>query len=766
MPRILVYIVVFLLLSFKISFGSEDETILGKVLDDQNSEPLIGATIVVVDSELGTISDIDGTFELKVPVSENHKIIVSYIGFVSDTILVNHNESSALVIKLSEGVELQEVEISNKGQKARNNYLSTRMSYVDLPMSEVNKLPALLSENDVLKAIQLLPGVQSAEGASTGFYVRGGASDQNLILLNDAVVFNPFHAAGFISIFNGDFIDDISIHKAGIPSSYGGRLSSLLNVNTKTPSYNKVKGSAGIGLVTAKLTVELPVVKDKLSILLSGRGFYSFALFRALASEDLKKDLPQYYFYDAFGQVNWKASKKDEISVFYYNGKDLVAFEDRSTVESTKFNIPWSNTVMGGSWKHQFGENIISKLTAYHTKYDFMFGAEYVSGARNLTTGIRDWGAKYNISHVVKKHYLNYGVSGNYMNLDPKVTKDISAPNTRIADVSSNFSPLHFNVYLNDDWSISQRFGINYGLRLGLFKESNQYYFNADPKIIGRYNITEKSALKASYSYASQFVHMLVNSTATTPLDLWISSTEDIKPQKAHSFSLGWYQNFKEDQFEVSIESYYKRLNNQIEYKEGVDVFSNQAIEDKLLFGNGRTTGIEFLIRKREGKITGFVGYTLAWAQRQFDELNEGQWFDYKFDRRHDLTIFLSYQITDRWSVSSLFVLGTGHAISTPQDVYFTPRNQGSGAYTIDYGERNSYRLKPFHRLDLSVKYSSKPKRVQSHFKLDVYNVYNRSNAFFVILTSERQGKGGTKASLREYSLIPILPSISYQLEF
>lgn len=763
-------ILMFVLLPFQLMWGQQSNVISGKIVDRHSQETLIGATVWLVNEQAGTTTDVEGDFSITLPSADAYLIIASYVGYVSDTLTFKAEETQNIKIELSEGFELQEVIVSNKGQKARDNFERNQMSLVELSMEEVNKLPALLSENDVLKAIQLLPGIQSAEGASTGYYVRGGSSDQNLILLNNATVYNPFHAAGFISIFNGDFIKDIDIYKGAIPSDQGGRLSSLLNVGTKTPSFKKVQGNAGIGLVTAKLTVEAPIIKDKLALLVSGRAFYSYSLVRALVPDELKADLPKYYFYDAYGQLNWKASKKDDLSLFYYNGKDLVYFQDKTNDEQTIFNIPWSNSVKGGEWKHQFNDKMISKFSAFQTTYDFMFGSDYGYGAQSLTTQIKEVGVKLNISHSVKNHYLNYGLSGAHMMIRPEVTKDVvnsNSSSTRIADVREFYGPLHFNAFVNDDWSITKRIGLNYGVRLGLFKEGTQYYTNIDPKLIARFQVTDQSAIKASYSYAKQFIHLLVNSTATTPLDLWVSSNETIKPQTAHSVSLGWYQNFHQHQYEASIETYYKRLGNQIEYKEGVDVFSDISFDEKLIFGKGWTSGVEFLLRKQEGKFTGFVGYTLAWAKRQFDELNHGEWYNYKFDRRHDLTLSLNYQINDRWSVATLFVVGTGHTITVPKDIYYTPTGQGNGAYSIDYGERNSYRLKAYHRMDVSVTYSGKPKRVQSNLKFDIYNLYNRSNSFFVLLTSESLGRGqGRQANLREYSLIPILPSIAYQMEF
>jgi hypothetical protein len=759
------YWIFLLLILFTLGeLSAQDAILKGVVKDAQSEELLIGAALVLQDNSASSITDINGYFELRMPKLNQYQIIVSYLGYINDTLFLEALPLDKIKIALKPGLFLEEVLISEKNSKSKDNIQKTQMSAVDLSMDQINKLPALLSENDVLKSIQLLPGIQSSEGASTGYYVRGGSSDQNLILLNDATIYNPFHAAGFISIFNGDFIKDINVYKGSFPSNYGGRLSSLLNVETKEPSFTKVKGSAGIGLVTGKLTLELPIVKHKLALLVSGRAFYSYSLVRALVPDELKKDLPKYYFYDAYAQINWKPTAKDNISAFYYNGKDLVAFQDKTTTDSSTFNIPWSNTVAGMYWKRSFNDNTVGKLTVSFTAYDFMFAVGYSSGAQSLSTNIKDWGLKYNLSKAAKKHYLNYGAELNYKSISPKVTKDEAS--TRIADNREFYQPITATIFVNDDWNVTDRIGLNFGIRASYFNEKGKSYFAVDPKLVGKIIITDQNSIKFGYSYGSQFVHMLVNSTATTPLDLWVSSTDVIRPQTAHSVQLGYYQNFAKNQYEFSVESYYRKLGNQIEYKEGVDVFSNQPIESKLLFGEGWNTGMEFFLRKREGKFNGFVGYTLSWSKRQFDELNNGKAFNYKYDRRHDLSISLSYQFNEKWSISSLFVIGTGHSLTVPSDIYYTPKPNGASGFYIDYGDRNSYRLKPYHRLDLSFKYSGKPKRVQSHFKFDIYNVYNRKNTFFALLSTDTSRGVGYQAILKEYALIPIIPSISYQIEF
>ena len=762
--------VVFFLSIGTMLFAQGSHRISGQIVDMSGKDPLVGATIWLPVAEKGTTTGLDGEFELDLTSTDEVVLVVSYIGYLTDTIVIDPTKNERITIELSPGLLLEEVIVSDKRSKAAANFERTRMSYIDLSMKEINFLPALLSENDVLKAVQLLPGIQSAEGAATGYYVRGGSSDQNLILLNDAVIYNPFHAAGFISIFNGDIVKDISIHKTAFPAKYGGRLSSHLQVNTKEPSFEKVTGKAGIGVVTARITVETPIVKDKLALTLSGRGFYSYSLFRALASEELKKDLPNYYFYDAFAQLTWKPTEKDRINAYYYRGQDLVAFQDKSTSDSTAFNIPWSNSALGLNWKRMLKDNVATTVSAYYSTYNFVFESDHTYGGQGLSTAIKEWGGKISFDHQMGDHFLNYGMEVIRQTIQPNVTRDVNdgstGQTTRIADVVSYYTPLTSTVYFNDDWKATERLGINYGIRIPFFVGNGAAYYSVDPKIVMRYKLNEFSSLKASYSYGSQFVHMLVNSTATTPLDLWIGSSQKVKPQRSHSVALGWYQNFAKNMFEVSVEGYYKALQNQIEYDEGVEVFSEQNIEDKLLFGKGWTYGTEFFLRKRTGKVTGFVGYTLSWAKRQFDELNGGNAFNYKYDRRHDLTTSLSYQITDKWSVSALFVIGSGQALTVPQGVIYSPRSQGSGTYVYDYGERNSFRLKPYHRVDLSVKYSSKPKRVQSHIKIDIYNLYNRKNAFFVILDSKETSGGGEEVYLREYALIPITPSISYQLEF
>lgn len=739
-------------------------------MDNSNGDPLIGATIWLQASNSGMTTDINGYFSV---ANSNWptKIVISYIGYRSDTILLKTAASAeSLEINLNSGMILNEVVVSNSRSNASKNYNSNAMSVIDLSMEEVRALPALLSENDVLKAVQLLPGIQSVEGAATGYYVRGGSSDQNLILLNDAVIYNPFHAAGFISIFNGDIVEDITIHKGAFPSSHGGRISSMLNVETRDPSLDKVSGSAGIGMVTARLTVDVPLVKDKLGLTVSGRGFYSYELAKAFLSDEVSQDLPTYYFYDAFAQMVWKPGLKDEVKAYYYQGKDQVAFQDVSTQDSAAFDIPWTNRATGLSWQHQFSDNVISRVSFYHSDYFFKFATDLASESRSLQTGISEFGGRLNINHKIWNHLLDYGFEIKHQSITPEVTRDVNGGQnntvTRVADVRKRYTPIQFAAYINDDWNITENIGVNFGVRMPVFNDNSTTYLALNPQVVLKWKVHATGSIKASYSYSSQFIHLLVNSTATTPLDLWVSSSDVVKPQNGHSAVLGYFQNFADQKYEFSVEGYYKHLNNQIEYAEGIEVFSDSDIEQKLLFGKGWTAGAEFFIRKRTGKFTGFAGYTLSWAKRQFDELNGGKPFDYKYDRRHDLTISGTYNITDKWSVSALFVVGSGQALTVPTAYLYTPKGQGNGTFVYDYGDRNSYRLRPYHRMDLSIKYSGVKKRVQSHFKFDIYNLYNQKNSFFVLLDTRENDFGQNEIYLRDYSLIPITPSISYQMDF
>lgn len=768
------YITFFIILLNVITAHAGDQhAFRGTVSEDESGDPLIGATVYFPSLSTGTITDENGRFSIDLDCGDEPlQVIISYIGYQSDTLMRECNDKPVNVA-LVPGIAIKEVLVTDGSGHAKANFERTRTGYVELKMDQINRLPAFLGENDVLKAVQLMPGIQSAEGATTGFYVRGGNSDQNLIMLNDAVIYNPFHSAGFISIFNGDIVDDIGIYKTAFPSQYGGRLSSYLQVTTRDPSSRELSGSAGIGAITTRLTMDIPIVKDKLSLMVSGRAFYSYSLFRVFASDNIKEDLPVFYFYDAYGQLTWKPTIKDKISAYYYHGKDYVSFHDYSNNDSTAFRIEWSNSVTGMSWQHNFTDNLISKLSFYRTQYAFGFGLNSYWNEQNLTSLIREYGWKLNFSQSAGTHYLQYGAEGLMQFIRPEVVRVVtnnhnSNPATRVADIDQVYRPFTGTLYVNDDWKVHPRFGINYGVRIPFYVNYGAFYYSIDPKIVMRYQAGKSASLKASYSYGSQFVHMLVSSTATTPLDLWIGSSASVKPQKGHAVSLGYYQNFSKDRYEFSVEGYYRKLTNQIDYREGAEVFSSEAIEHKLLFGEGWTGGAEFFLRKQQGKFTGFIGYTLSWARRQFDELNDGKPFDYKYDRRHDLSVSLGYKFSEHWSVSTLFVIGSGQALTIPSRVYYTPQMQGQwGTTVVDYGDRNSYRLKPYHRLDLSITYSGKQrKRAQSHLKLDIYNIYNRKNSFFVLMDSDQNDQGGTELYLREYALIPIMPSISYQITF
>lgn len=762
-------IIVFLFFIHYSSFSQELIKLQFIIKDIADNAPLIG--ILVKDSAvgIGEISDKQGVVDFRLPKGD-YIFETFFVGFEQQNFNISLQNDTLINIALKEGVILDEVLVSEQKMQVRANVESAQSGMIEIPIKQMSQLPVFLGELDILKSIQLLPGVQSGTEASTGYYVRGGGADQNLISLDGAEIYNPSHAAGFISIFNMDMIKDATLYKGGFPAQYGGRISSILDIKTKDGNFDKWETNLGIGLVTSRFTASGPILKNKLAFIGSFRSFYSYSLFRGLNSKSKRESLPKYFFYDLNGKITWRASEKDNVFVSFYSGKDNIGFSDYTNVDSSKYDIPWSNLMAIAKWNHQFDKKLFSSLSFIYTTYHFDFGFENIYGKNNLKSGIKDYRVKYDFELPIDKS-INIKFGAYYSN--NTFTPNISKENFNNSGVDTTRNPpqtvnqLHFyGAYeqkINDSWML------NIGLRAPIFIHPQKTYIGLEPRFQLKYQITKNISLKTAYTYMSQYVHLLSASTASTPLDLWIPSNATVKPQKAQQISLGYFQNFKNDTYEMSVEGFYKDLKNQVEYKEGSNIFKDAEIDKILTFGKGWSSGVEFFFRKRVGKFNGFIGYTLGWAKRQFPELNNGLPYLAKYDRRHDMTVALNYEISKHWSFSSLFVFGTGHSITLPEGQYFIHSGQGwfGTQYGYDYGNKNGYKLRAYNRLDVGLCYKRERKHSHSELRLDIYNVYSRLNPFFVALVQSVDPKTNKlNFRLREYSILPIVPSISFNVFF
>lgn len=761
----------------------------GYVKDTADGETLIAATVGVLEIAKGANTNNYGFYSLDLPPGK-YTLKVSYVGYKTKIIPIDLKGDIKLNVELAtSSITTQEVVITSEKKDA--NVTSTSIGRQELSIETVKSIPAFMGEVDVLKTLQLLPGVMAAGEGNTGFYVRGGGPDQNLVLLDDAVVYNTGHLFGFFSVFNSDAVKSLSIEKGPIPAQYGGRLSSVVDVKMKEGNMKQWEVDGGIGLIASRLTVQGPIKKDKCSILVAGRRTYIDLLTLPFTNThhngQYKGD--GYYFYDINAKLNYIISDRDRLYASGYFGRDVFNF--KSPQGDFGIHFPWGNNTVTARWNHIFGDKLFMNTMFIYNDYNFKIGANFQSLLFNVSSNTRDIGAKvaFDYSPLIG-HMMKFGVDYTNHMLTPYQTSGVVDSASFSSTNASSKHAHELAAYFADDFDITRWWKMNIGLRASLFTlvgpynksvfdsaghklETLQYayekpiktYWGLEPRLSMRFQVAKATSIKAGFSLTKQYIHLVSNSTTTLPFDLWVPSTLDVKPQIALQYSIGAFQNFKDNMFETSIEVYYKQLFNQIEFGENKVVTSEQDIEDFFVYGKGRSYGAEFFVKKARGKFQGWVGYTLAWTQRQFAGINNGQWFDAKYDRRHDLNIVLMYDINPRWKVAATFVYATGNTSTLPVQLYYV-----DGYIHYIYGPRDFYRLPAYHRLDLSATYTLKHKRfkkLHSDINFAIYNVYNRQNPFFVYVDVQgNPAKGGINVALKQVSLFPILPSITWNFKF
>jgi hypothetical protein len=738
----------------------------GIVTDAETKEPLIGVAVRDTLTNTFSITDSDGRYELS--GLGKMFLLFSYLGYESvylDTLVTS---KLRLNIAMQPGVLLNEVLITAQQSKIRENVTKTQMGKIEVPIEQMRTLPVFLGEMDILKSIQLLPGIQSGNEASAGFYVRGGGSDQNLVLYDGVPVYNPFHAAGFVSVFNMDVIQDVDVYKGGFPAHLGGRISSIIDVSVKSGDMQKWSANGGIGLVTSRMTVQGPIVRDKLSVMLSGRAFYSYSMMRLFFPPQRREELPVYYFYDLNGKLDYKINSKQKLAISVYSGADRIAFKDNQVEDSARYNIPWRNHLATAHWTYTPNDRLITKVQGYYSQYDFSFGFQNTRADYALNSGIKDAVVLSDTRWFIHaKQTLQWGAEMGWHRYLPNVSdndiENVERDSVPVRDPA--VATYHAAIYLRHEWNPSTRWGFNYGLRMPMFFSGKTFYINPEPRVTMKYQYSPDASFKVGYTLMSQTVHMLSASTTSTPLDLWIPSSDTVRPQIAHQVSAGWFRNFKEDMFESNVEVFYKKLHHQIEYREGESIFQTDNYRDIITFGEGWSTGAEFLVRKRYGRFNGFAAYTISWSKRRFELLNLGRPFNARYDRRHDFSLAMNYQFNDNWAISGLFVFASGNNLTLPQGRFFIPgQNFTEGSFYLDFA-KNNYRLRPYHRLDIGLQYKKEKAKVTNEFRLDIYNVYSQLNPFFIVLTRAEDPKTNrTKVFVREYSILPIVPSLSYNI--
>lgn len=760
-------------------------TVSGYVKDAESGETLLSANVIVKELGTGAITNLYGFYSITLPEGD-YTLIYSFISYESVEKKISLTKDERINVELPvSSVMKDEVVIS--AERKDKNVESTDMGKVELTTEQVKSIPALLGEVDVMKTLQLLPGVMSAGEGNSGFYVRGGGPDQNLILLDDAVVYNSGHLFGFFSVFNSDAIKSTTLIKGGMPASYGGRLSSVVDVQMKDGNMKKYNVEGGIGLISSRLTVQGPIKKDKASFIISGRRTYIDILTKPILKRvrDGEFDGNSYYFFDLNAKINYKFSDKDRLYLSGYFGRDVFKFKDPDGTFNV--DIPWGNSTATLRWNHLFNDKLFMNTTAIFNDYKFGLESEFQDVKFELFSGVRDFSMKTDLDYFASdKHSLKFGAIYTYHIFTPYTANGRTTDQSFGSDLTNKFAH-EAAIYVQDEWSISERFKVNYGLRGSFFAQVGPYdkkvfnelgqvvdtikygrgdliakYGMVEPRLSMRFRIDEYSSLKAGLTLNNQYIHLVSSSTTTLPTDLWVPSTEKVKPQLGIQYSIGYFRNFNKNMFEASLELYYKDLRNQIEFGESFVPELNVEIEDGYVFGRGRSYGAEFFFKKATGKLNGWIGYTLSWTNRVFEDINDGEVFPAKYDRRHDLSVVVIYEINKKWRIAGTFVYGSGQNTTLPIGRYFI-----EGDVVNQYGDRNDYQMAPYHRMDISATYVFVKRKHYSDITMSVYNLYNRQNPYFIFYDVDGNvSSGNLSVQAKQASLFPILPSITWNFKF
>lgn len=764
-----------LLCFFCTGLAAQNFTINGKVTDQKSGETLIGASIQIIgEKTIGVISNEYGFFSATLPKGK-YTVKVSFLQYQEYEQIIDLVENVTLkVTLLSKGFTNNNEIVTVTAKKKDAGISKAQMGAEKLNISDIAKLPIIFGEKDILKTIQLLPGIKSAGEGSSGFFVRGGSADQNLILLDEATVYNASHLLGFFSTFNSDAIKDATIIKGNTPAQYGGRLSSVLDVKMNEGNNKDYHITGGIGLISSRLSVEGPIQKDKSSFLISGRRTYADAFLKL--SDQFKDNV--LYFYDLNLKANYEINKSNRIFLSGYFGRDKLGL-------SNQFGIDWGNKTGTLRWNSIINPKLFSNTSLIYSNYDYKIKIDGASVAFNINSNIEDWNLKQDFQYFHNaKNTWKFGFNTIRHAITPsRFQGEITNANQPTKAVRNSIENA---FYVQNAYAPTKKLNIDYGLRFTTFSliggnyqifnnagivtekidlgknKVGKTYANLEPRLSFSYNVANNTNIKLAYSRNTQNLHLLSNSTSTNPTDQWVGSSYNIKPEIADQVALGYFKNFKlnETRYELQVETYYKAMQNQVDFKNSADLFSVPDVESELLYGKGRAYGIEFYFKKKTGKFTGWLSYTLAKTERLIEGINDNKWYNAKQDRTHDVSLVGMYTLSTRWSISGVFVYNTGNAVTFPSGKY-----QINGNNVFLYTERNGYRMPSNHRLDLSATYEKKKTgKYQSSWNFSLYNVYGRENAFAINFIDDKNDP--TKTVAEQTALFRWVPSITYNFKF
>ena len=763
-------------IAFKI-IPPKQVTISGYIKDQKTGEDLIGAACYIKELEKGTISNHYGFYSLSIPAGY-YTISYSFLGTKTQTKVVQLAEDQNINIELApDNLQINEVVVTGEG--AAKNVERAEMSVVKLPVSTVKKLPALMGEVDLIKTVQMLPGVKPAAEGSSGFSVRGGNPDQNLLLLDEAPVYNASHLLGFFSVFNNDALSDLKLYKGDIPASIGGRLSSFLDIRMKNGNTKKFSGNGGIGTVSSRLTLEGPIGKnEKTSFILSGRRSYADLFLRLSSNEDVKNNIV--YFYDVNAKINHRFDDKNRLFVSTYMGKDRF--------KSNENELVFGNRTVTVRWNHLFSNKLFSNTTLLYSKYNYELSDKLGANAFEWKSNLEDYSAKLDFNYFLNSNNtIKFGGVFTYHKFEPGHAYGLGEQSF-LSDYRVNESnALEEALYISNEQKIGDRLTLKYGLRFSMFnnigkgtvydfddnykvvdstiyKKGDIYktYTNWEPRFGMKYTVSPTSSIKLSYSRTSQYMQLTQNSTGGMPLDVWFPASPNVKPQVSDQFALGYFRNFRDNTIEMSMEAYYKKMKNTIDFKDFADLLLNRELEGELRFGSAEAYGFEFMTSLNLNRLQGWVGYTWSRTKRTVDGINNGASYRSPYDIPHDIKAALHYKLTDRTTISANFTYSTGRPVTYP-----TGRAEYQGAFIKIYSDRNSYRLPDYHRLDLALtlKGKKKPNRKwEGEWNFSLYNAYGRKNPWYVSFV---QDENDPKVMYAEKTyLFTFVPSITYNFKF
>ncbi|WP_299455691.1 TonB-dependent receptor [uncultured Microscilla sp.] len=746
----------------------------GYVKDASTGEDLIGATVQIAGTTKGVITNAYGFYSIDLPI-DSIKLVFSYVGYTSVIRSLQLSQSLVLNINLPpQQKQLDEIVVKADGLREKLN--STQMGVEKLTAQELKTIPVIFGELDIIKALQLKPGVSSGGEASSGLFVRGGGPDQNLVLLDEAQIYNAAHLFGFFSIFNPDVVKTVDLYKGDFPAQFGGRLSSVLDVKTRDGNKRKFSAAGGIGLISSRLTLEGPIQKDKSSFLIAGRRTYfdvfTRAINRANESNEDFNPIPDYYFYDLNAKVNYELGKKDRLFLSGYLGRDVFGFKD----DNFDFSFKWGNTAAALRWNHVFNSGLFSNTTLSYTTYEYEIANTFDIFNFSLGANIQDYSAKVDFDYLPNnQHVIRFGAHYTYHDFTLGRLQAGSSDGSVDFGSETRLNGNEAAIFITDDYTINNHWRINMGLRLSGFENQGETYGGFEPRFSVRYKLNPTVSLKASAARMFQYVHLVSNSGASLPTDIWYPSTKLVNPQRSDQVAMGGSILLFDGKLLISNELYYKDMDNQLDLKDGAQIFANPNLENEFVFGRGWSYGNEIYIEKKEGRTTGWIGYTLSWTYRKFGAsngnlpINGGAPFFPRYDRRHDISVVISHKFNERLTFTVAWVYYTGNAISLPPGRFFLQDVVGGNPTVVPrFQQRNDLRMPNYHRLDLGLVWKFFPRWGESDLTFSIYNAYNRLNPYFIFFEEIKDANTNQTLGFqaKQVSLFPVIPSVTYNFKF